>query len=126
MLYSIEHYMFSGTKLRFSHYLRLDNESKQKALNSLYVENKTSVDLYAFCVMSNHYHLLVKQNVDNGISNFISRLQNSYAKYLNTKLGRSGSLYLSPFSGSIIETTEQFIHVARYIHLNPLTSYVVR
>src|SRR3989344_6282853 len=123
---TIEYYHFLNINSRFSYYLRLEDELKKKALNSLYSASNTRVDLYAFCLMPNHYHLLVKQNVNNGISNFTSRIQNSYARYLNTKNKRVGSLYQSPFKGTLIETEEQFIHVGRYIHLNPLTSYILK
>ena len=122
----MEYYMFSNAVLRFSHYLRLDDNLKEETLDSLYKESKTEIEIFAFCLMPNHYHLLVRQNVDGGISKFISRLQNSHAKYLNIKLKRNGALYQSPFKNTIIETNEQLIHVARYIHINPLTSYVIK
>lgn len=122
---TIEYYHFIDINSRFSYYQRLEDELKKQALDSLYKTSGTRVDIYAFCLMPNHYHLLVKQNVDNGISTFISRIQNSHAKYLNTKTKRIGALYQSPFKGKLIETDEQFTHVTRYIHLNPLTSYIL-
>ena len=76
--------------------------------------------------MPNHYHLLLKQSLNSGIMNFIRLIQNSYARFLNLRYKRSGSLFQSPFKAVRLETDEQFIHVARYIHLNPLTSFVIR
>ena len=75
--------------------------------------------------MPNHYHLLVKQLRDNGIITFVSNIQNSFAKYFNTKHERSGSLFQNPFKSRWVGTTEDFMHVSRYIHLNPVTSYIV-
>ena len=76
--------------------------------------------------MPNHFHLLIKQNQDEGIRIFLSLIQNSYAKYLNTITPRTGSAFQQVFKAVRIETEPQFIHVARYIHLNPLTSYVLK
>ncbi len=76
--------------------------------------------------MPNHYHLLLRQREDNGITNFIRLIQNSYAHYINTKTKRVGSVFQSPFKAKRIENDEQFLHVARYIHINPLTTYIVK
>ena len=76
--------------------------------------------------MPNHYHILAKQINDNGISNYIRHIQDSYAKYFNKKASRVGALFQSPFKAVRMETDHQFIHVARYIHLNPLTSYLIK
>ena len=75
--------------------------------------------------MPNHYHILAKQISEKGISEFVRFIQESYAKYFNSKTQRFGSLFQSPFKAVRIENDEQLLHVSRYIHLNPLTSYVI-
>mgnify|MGYP001604238793 CR=1 FL=1 len=122
----LEYYRFSKTPLRFSHFTRLRSEAKNEILNNLYIQNKTLVDIHAFCLMPNHYHLLLKQTSDNGIKDFLRLSQNSYARYLNIKTKRFGALFQSPFKALRIENDEQFVHVSRYIHLNPLTSYILK
>ena len=121
---TIEYYSYVNTPFRFSHYLKLNNKEKQALLNTLY-QNKKLVEIYSYCLMPNHYHLLVKQLVDKGISNYMRFSQNSYAKYLNLKKKRNGAVFQSPFKAVRIETGEQFMHVARYIHLNPFTGFVI-
>jgi len=76
--------------------------------------------------MLNHFHLLLEQTEDFGITNFLKLIQNSYAKYYNLKSKRSGALFQCSFRAVRIETEEQFLHTARYIHLNPLTSFVLK
>lgn len=122
----LEYYRFSKLPIRYSHYTRLNRIEKIKVSSRLYKRKKFLVDIYAFCLMPNHYHLLLKQTYDNGIMNFIRLIQNSYARYLNVKTNRFGSLFQSPFKAVRIETDEQLIHVARYIHLNPLTNYLLK
>lgn len=83
------------------------------------------VDIFSYCLMPNHYHLLIKEIRESGLRKLIGNLQNSYAKYFNTKKKRNGSLFQEMFKIVMVENDEQFIHVSRYIHLNPLTSYII-
>lgn len=82
------------------------------------------VDILAFACMPNHFHFLIKQRQDHGIKIFLSNLQNSFAKYYNTKNERHGTLFENMFKAVRVETMEQLIHLSRYIHLNPVTAYM--
>jgi putative transposase len=77
------------------------------------------VELLAFCLMPNHFHLLVKQLQENGITTYMKNIQNSYTRYYNIKNKRIGTLYQGKFKAVMIENDEQLLHVSRYIHLNP-------
>lgn len=125
-LKTIEYYHFSNPPIRFSYFMRSSPRRRQEILESLYLLNNLKVEIYAFALMPNHFHLLLKQNQDDGIRNFISLIQNSFAKYLNTITPRTGSVFQQVFKGVRIENESQFSHVARYIHLNPLTNYVIK
>jgi len=119
----VDFYRFKNLRIRFSYYNRLPIEQKSLFINSLYQTGVPKIEILSFVIMPNHYHFLAKQSDDYGIKNFISQIQNSYAKFYNTKYNRTGALFQEMFKALRIETDEQFIHVARYIHLNPLTSY---
>lgn len=84
------------------------------------------VEIACFCLMPNHFHLLVKQLEEGGITTFISKLSNSYTKYFNTRHKRVGPLFQGSFKAVRIENNEQLMHVSRYIHLNPLIDYLVK
>lgn len=83
------------------------------------------VDIICYCLMPNHFHLLLKQVAENGISKFISQISNSYTKFFNTKNKRIGPLLQGAFKAVLIENDEQLLHVSRYIHLNPVVSGIV-
>lgn len=84
--------------------------------------NVKEVDIISYCLMLNHFHFLLRQKEEGGISNFMRKLMNSHAKYFNVKHEREGPLYQGNFKAVWIESTEQLIHVDRYIHLNPVVS----
>lgn len=84
------------------------------------------IDFLGYCLMPNHFHFLVRQLVENGISIFMNRLQNSYVRYHNIEQTRHGPLFQGRFKAVLIDSEEQFIHVSRYIHLNPFSSSVVK
>lgn len=95
-------------------------------MDSLRQENDKLVELICFCLMPNHLHLLLSQKKDNGISKFMANLQNSYTRYFNTKHERIGPLMQGQFKAVLIEDDEQLLHVSRYIHLNPYSSFIVK
>jgi len=78
------------------------------------------VDIYAFCLMSNHYHLLLDPRVEDGIPRFMKKLNMAYAKYFNIKYKRKGTLFESRYKSILIEKEPHFYHLPYYIHLNPL------
>lgn len=121
----IDFYRFSSPSLRFSYFNRLPLVERNNFIENLHNHGQKLVSIYTFCLMSNHFHFLGKELVQNGIRKFISNLQNSYAKYFNTKNKRSGSLFQEMFKAVLIETDEQLVHVSRYIHLNPYSSFLV-
>ena len=118
-------YQYGKPRLRFSFYNRLPKDQKTKFLEDLYL-NKPIVDIICFCLMPNHFHFLLRGVEGRGINQFISNCQNSYAKYFNLKTTRTGSLFQQNFRAVRIESDEQLIHVSRYIHLNPVTAYLVK
>lgn len=113
------YYQYEGPKLRLS---LLNQDGFQ---NFKPDPNKKLVEIICYCLMPNHFHFLIKQLKENGISKFISQLGNSYTKYFNTKNRRVGALFQGVFQAVIIESDEQFIHTSRYIHLNPAVSSLV-
>ena len=69
--------------------------------------------------MPTHYHLLLRQLVDGGISMYISQVQNSFTRYFNILKSRKGPLFIQRFQSRPIESEGDIKHLVRYIHLNP-------
>jgi len=114
------------TPLRYSFFIRLTKDRRLEILEKLRKEKNFFVDIIAYCFMPNHIHLLLKQLKDLGISAYMSNLCNSYTRYFNTKKKRTGPIFQGKFNAVRIETDDQLLHVQRYIHLNPYSSYVVK
>ena len=81
------------------------------------------VDIVAWCLMPNHYHFLLRQKVDGGITKFMRRVGTGYTMFFNTKYERSGSLFEGPFKARAIDRDDYLLHATRYIHLNPLSLF---
>lgn len=78
------------------------------------------VDIHCFCLMGNHYHLLLSPRVKDGVSRFMKKLNIGYAKYFNQKYKRTGALFEGRYKSVRITDESHFIHIPYYIHLNPL------
>lgn len=85
----------------------------------------TEVELLAYCMMPNHFHLVLKQSSIDGISKLMKQLTNAYTKYFNDKYKRVGGLVQGRFKAVEVENEEQLVHLSRYVHLNPLIAGLV-
>ena len=84
---------------------------------------KEGVELYAWCLMGNHIHLLLHAPIER-ISNCMKNLLGSYARYFNERHGRVGHLFQERFRSVPVDSDEQLIETLLYIHLNPCKAYL--
>ncbi|MBI3261279.1 transposase [Candidatus Berkelbacteria bacterium] len=103
---------------RLTHRARLDVIHKQEGI--------PRVEIICYCLMPNHFHLLIKQLTDNGVSHFLKTVSDGYAKYFNKVHQRVGPLFQGKFKAVRIEDGSQLLHVSRYIHLNPFVSSLTK
>lgn len=77
------------------------------------------VELLSFCLMPNHFHIILREVQENGAARYMQRVLNGYTKYYNAKYGVSGHLFQGPYKAGHIEDNEQFLYLSAYIHRNP-------
>jgi len=79
-----------------------------------------NVELVAFCLMPNHFHLIVREVNEGGVSKYMQRVQNAYTKYFNTKYDKSGHLFQGSYKSKHITDDAYLLHLSAYIHKNPI------
>lgn len=121
----LEYYRSTLPRLSYSAFRKLNTNMQSIFERQLNIQKYHQVEIYAYCLMPNHFHILLKQKASNGISRFMSDIVNSFTRYFNIKYERKGPLFLHKFSAQPIMTEEQFLHVSRYIHLNPYSSGII-
>ncbi|MBI2677130.1 MAG: transposase [Candidatus Yanofskybacteria bacterium] len=78
------------------------------------------VNIHCFCLMPNHYHLLLSSRVPNGVSLFMHKLNMGFSKYFNLKYERTGTLFEGRYKSVAVTSDTHFLYLPYYIHLNPL------
>lgn len=78
------------------------------------------VSIVSYCFNPNHFHFILKQEVDGGISEFFKRLLGGYTKYFNQVHNRSGALFQGRFKSNLIDDDAYFLKIRPYVHLNYL------
>ncbi|MBA3723665.1 MAG: transposase [Candidatus Levybacteria bacterium] len=121
----IQYYRYGRMPVSYSHFKRLALADKDSYMKSIKKQQVPIVEIIAYCIMPTHVHFMLQSKVDKGISTFMRNFQHSYSKYFNTKYSRHGALFQDMFKAVRIGTDEQLLHVSRYIHLNPVTDYIV-
>ena len=81
---------------------------------------KLLVDIGAYCLMSNHFHLLIREQIEGGISIFMQKISTAYTMYFNKYHERSGSLFQGRFKAEHLSTDNYLKYIFAYIHLNPI------
>ena len=117
-------FRFADFRQSYSNFIKLTPKC-QAELKKPLQNSPVLVEIIAYCLMPTHFHLILKQNIDNGITNYMARVQNSYSRYFNMTHKRKGPLWEGHFSNVLIESDELMFHVTRYIHLNPVTVKIV-
>lgn len=116
-------------ELRFSDFIGLEKvqaEGFNNFFNFIAKDKERLVQILAYCLMPTHFHLILKQLTDQGISCYLRDVQNSYSHYFNTKHKRKGPLWESKFKNVLVENNEQLLHLTGYTHLNPVTAFLVK
>lgn len=115
---------------RFILLLHVLNTNKNLKIRELLLENSFNnlfkiknedplVAIGVYCLMPNHFHLLLTSLVGGGISKFMLKVQTAYSMYFNKKYTRTGSLFEGPFKATHINNDNYLKYIYSYIHLNP-------
>ncbi len=91
------------------------NPVRLRPLQSL----NNDVELLAYCLMPNHFHLLIKQLSIDGMTKLMRRLITTYSMYFNRRYKRVGHLFQGTFKAALIQEDSYLLHLSRYIHINP-------
>ncbi len=104
---------------RLDNLINKQNKNFEKVL--LFDKGKPIISISAWCLMPNHFHLLVKQEIDGGITKFMRKLGVGYSMFFNIKYQRQGALFGGPFKSKCIKEDDNYMRqLFAYIHLNPL------
>lgn len=85
---------------------------------------ETLVDVGAYCLMNNHFHILVREKNDGGVTTFMKKLLTGYSMYFNKKYNRSGALFQGRFQSEHAYDDRYLNYLLAYIHLNPVRTLV--
>lgn len=119
-IFRILFYNSQKRETSFSRFFR--NNPDYGIKDFLELERGKIVDVIAYCLMPTHFHLILKQKADCGISDLMLNLCDSYSRRFNLTHKRNGPLWQGRFKDVLVKTDEQLLHLTRYVHLNPSTS----
>ncbi|HLB95606.1 MAG TPA: transposase [Patescibacteria group bacterium] len=113
------------SEIKFSEFIQLkqiEGYGFDRFFEIISKDKEKVVQIIAYCLMPTHFHLILKQLAEKGISSYMANTLNSYTHYFNMKHRRKGPLWESKFKNVLVNNDEQLIHLTRYIHLNPATA----
>jgi putative transposase len=90
-----------------------------KAVKTPLKNYTNEIDLCAYCLMPNHFHLLIRQDKKTSLEGFMRALMTRYSMYFNKRYDRVGSLFQGRYKAVLVENEEYLLHLSRYIHTNP-------
>jgi len=111
---------------RFAKFLYIANNPSPVTLREMppnafnLVRDDTLIDIGGYCLMPNHFHLLVREKTDGNISKFMRKLLTSHSRYFNKKYRRTGTLFESKFKAKHADEDNYLKYLFAYIHLNPV------
>lgn len=103
--------------------LKEDLERKGQSLHKRRRGEKSffgKIELLCYCLMPNHFHLLIKQKEEKDITEFTKSLMTSYSMYFNLRYKRQGTLFQGRYKAALVKEDDYLLHLSRYIHMNPM------
>lgn len=113
-LESADYYMFLSLFRRY-----LSAEDVKDSAGMSYVKLYDDIQLLSYCLMPNHFHLLLYQVNEGAMQRLMRGVMTAYSRYFNKKYDRSGGLFETRYKASRISSDTYLMHITRYIHLNP-------
>lgn len=98
----------------------IENISSSQRFNLRRLNLHNRFDLVAFCLMPNHFHLLAYQHDESAITALMRSVATGYSMYFNKRYHRQGTLFQGRYKASLINSEAYWLHISRYIHLNPI------
>jgi len=123
MIGEIAFYRGKDVSCRFSEHLKTEKKNCREL--QIFIDGERIVDIVAYCLMPTHLHFILKQLREKGISQFMGLILNSFTRYFNSRYKRKGPLWEGRFKSVLVKDDAQFIHLTRYLHLNPTSSGLV-
>ncbi|HEY4521327.1 MAG TPA: transposase [Candidatus Paceibacterota bacterium] len=119
-------FLDDNDRMRFQHLLYLANGDARVVYRLIQGSpldrdrGNQHVPIFAYGMMTNHFHIVAQENESRGLTKFMSKLLTAYSMYFNTKHQRTGSLMVHPFKAKHIDNDDYFRWIMSYVHLNPL------
>jgi len=114
----VYHILFRGVNQQNIFEENADFEKLKKTIFD--VKQDLNFKIYAYCFMSNHVHIILKEKCVGDISLIMKRILTKYARWYNIKYGRSGALIANRYKSVPVEIDEYFLNLIRYVHQNPI------
>ncbi|MFA5888664.1 MAG: transposase [Candidatus Paceibacterota bacterium] len=108
-----EHFLF------LMHICNTTKNIESRNINETFNREETLVDIGAYCLMPNHFHFLVYEKTEGGVSKYMLKLMTGYSMYFNKKYERTGKLYEGVFKSIHTQNDNYLKYLYSYIHLNP-------
>lgn len=122
----LNYYQYEDAPVKFSAFLSLNRDEREKVERQLLKSGKRLTEIIAYCLMPNHFHLLLRQTAERGIYLLMKKVGISYSRSFNYHANRYGPLLQGVFKAVRVESEEQLLHVIRYIHINPCVGMVIK
>lgn len=114
-------YEFNDSNPADNHWRHFDPSGMKGFVNPSFGNTrKLLVDIHGWVLMKDHYHLLLSERIDGGISLFLRKVNVGYANYVNERYERKGTLFQSRTKKILVESQSHFLYILHYLHFNPL------
>ena len=120
----VYHILFRGVNQQSIFEEQADYDKLKETIRK--VKEEMDFEIYAYCFMSNHVHIVLKEKNERDISLIMKRILTKYARWYNLKYGRSGALIANRYKSVPVEIDEYFLHLIRYVHQNPIKAGITQ